>query len=416
MDKAVQVRIGIFVHGRFHAFDFARALQRAGADVTVFTNYPPWAVRRFGLDPRVVRSFWVHGLVSRAASSIEPYIHFDWQESWTHRMFARWAARQLKHRDYDVVHLWSGIAEESLMFLRRHKPHQLAIVVRGSAHILRQRELLLEEQRRAGVPMGVPSDWIVAREEREYNLASAVCTISSFAYETFRAAGVPEERLVMIPLGVDVRAFRPSQREIEARVERILSGRPLRVLTVGTLSFRKGALDYQRVVQSAPDLFHFRFVGTVNNECRDLAAGIGDSVEFIGRRPQSELPTHYHWGDIFFFPTIEDGFAAVLAQAHAAGLPIVTTQNSSGPDLIEHGKTGWIVPARDSAAMSRYLLWCHQNRARVAEICQMITKQQHIRSWDDMARDYLAAIVGRLALGLGQPGHPQSSEFSFHAS
>jgi glycosyltransferase involved in cell wall biosynthesis len=369
------------------------------------------------LDPRAVRSFWLHGLVSRAAARIEPYIHLHWYESWTLRTFAWWAARQLKHREYDVVHLWSGIAEESLVYLRRHKPHQLTIVVRGSAHIVRQRELLLEEQRRAGVPMEVPSDWIVAREEREYKLASAVCTISSFAYETFRAAGVPEERLIMAPLGVDVRAFGPFPKEIQARVERILSERPLRVLTVGTLSFRKGALDYQRVVQSVPpDLFHFRFVGTVHNECRDLAAGLRDSVEFIERRPQSELPTHYNWGDIFFFPTIEDGFAAVLAQAHAAGLPIVTTQNCSGPDLIEHGMTGWIVPARDSAAMSEYLLWCHQNRAEVAEMSQMISKQQHIRSWDDMARDYLAAIVGRLAAGVDRPEYPQSSEFPFHAS
>ena len=106
----------------------------------------------------------------------------------------------------------------------------------------------------------------------------------------------------------------------------------------------------------------------------------------------------------------------MLAQAHAAGLPIVTTQNCSGPDLIEHGMTGWIVPARDLAAMSEYLLWCHQNRAEVAEISQMISKQQHIRSWDDMARDYLAAIVGRLAGGVDRPEYPQSSEFPFHAS
>ena len=50
------------------------------------------------------------GLVSQAAS-IAPYIHFHWHESWALRAFACWAARQLKHREYDVVHLWSGIAE-----------------------------------------------------------------------------------------------------------------------------------------------------------------------------------------------------------------------------------------------------------------------------------------------------------------
>ena len=414
--STVRVRIGIFVHGRFHAFDLANALQKAGADITIFTNYPLWAVRRFWSNPGVVRSFWVHGLISRAVAHLESHARFSWLESWLHRMFGRWAARQLKHRDFDVVLLWSGVAEEALLFLRRHKPQQLTIVVRGSAHIRRQRELLLEEQSRAGVQMDVPSVWRVRREEREYELARAVCTISSFAYSTFRAAGIPEERLMLIPLGVDVRAFRPSSTELDARAERILSNRPLRVLTVGTLSYQKGALDYQHVLQSVPDVFHFRFVGSVLRECRHLAAGLRDRVEFVARIPQAELPAQYYWADIFFFPTIQDGFAAVLAQAHAAGLPIVTTQNCSGPDLIEHRKTGWITPARDSAAMAECLIWANQNRERLVEMCHTVAEQDHIRSWDDMARDYLAAVSDRLAGRAGRLEHPQAGESRLHAS
>jgi glycosyltransferase involved in cell wall biosynthesis len=412
-DRAAALRIAIFVHGRFHAFDLASALERAGVKVTVFTNYPRRVVRRFGLDPRLVRSFWVHGVAQRAVSRAGQFLSGDWLESWTHRIFGGWAARQLKNRDFDVVHLWSGVAEESLVLLARTKPRQFTVVVRGSAHIRKQRELLLEEQHRAGVPMEVPSLWRVAREEREYQMASAICTISSFAYDSFRAAGVPEERLILAPLGVDVRAFQSSPAETEARIERIRSGRPLRVLTVGTLSFRKGALDYQQVMESAPDLFRFRFVGTVAEECRELARGLRQNVEFIGRKPQAELPAEYHAADLFLFPTIEDGFAQVLAQAHAAGLPIIATRNSCAADLIEHGKTGWITAARDAAAMSGYLLGCHQNRELIVEICRTIARQPQIRSWDDMAQDYVAAVTARLAGGMGQSGGRQFSGFSF---
>ncbi len=343
------------------------------------------------------------------------YISSEWLESPLHRMFGRWAARQLKSRDYDVVHLWSGVAEESLLFLAASKPQQLTVVVRGSAHIRKQRELLLDEQRRAGVPMEVPSLWRVAREEREYGLASAVCTISSFAYHTFLSAGMPAERLILAPLGVDVGAFRPSPADIEARIKRILSERPLRVLTVGTLSFRKGALDYQNVVEALPGDFRIRFVGTFSHECRAVAARLRGQVEFIERKPQSELPIQYNWADVFFFPTIEDGFAAVLAQAHAAGLPIITTHNSCGSDLIEHGETGWLTPARDSEAMSEHLLWCHHHRGRLAEMCRVINDRPRIRSWDDMARDYLAAVTARLAAGAGHSARAQSRELRFHA-
>ena len=60
------MKIAIVVHGRFHAFDLARELSPRH-DVTVFTNYPKWAARRFGLVPDQVRSFWPHGIASRAA-------------------------------------------------------------------------------------------------------------------------------------------------------------------------------------------------------------------------------------------------------------------------------------------------------------------------------------------------------------
>ena len=61
------------------------------------------------------------------------------------------------------------------------------------------------------------------------------------------------------------------------------------------------------------------------------------SIEFVPRVPELELTTQYSWADIFLFPTIEDGFAVVVAQAQASGLPVITTPNGSGPDLITPG-------------------------------------------------------------------------------
>lgn len=44
------MKIAIVVHGRFDAFDLARALIARGHDVTLFTNYPGWAVEPFGIS------------------------------------------------------------------------------------------------------------------------------------------------------------------------------------------------------------------------------------------------------------------------------------------------------------------------------------------------------------------------------
>ena len=50
-------------------------------------------------------------------------------------------------------------------------------------------------------------------------------------------------------------------------------------------------------------------------------------------------------------PTIEDGYGLVLGEALSYGLPLITTTNSGGLDLIAEGIEGFIVPIRDSLAI-----------------------------------------------------------------
>jgi glycosyltransferase involved in cell wall biosynthesis len=47
-----------------------------------------------------------------------------------------------------------------------------------------------------------------------------------------------------------------------------------------------------------------------------------------------------------------EGFGLVIVEALAAGLPVITTPHSMGPDVIEQGENGWIVPIRDSKALA----------------------------------------------------------------
>jgi hypothetical protein len=104
----MKLRIAIVVHGRFHAFDLARALLRRGHDVTLFTNYPRWAVKRFDFPESRVRSFWLHGVISRVASKLHRG-DVSRHEEWFHKLFGRWAATELAKEHWDIVHSWSGV-------------------------------------------------------------------------------------------------------------------------------------------------------------------------------------------------------------------------------------------------------------------------------------------------------------------
>lgn len=390
------MKIAIVVQGRFHAFQLTRALVARGHDVTLMTNYPTRAVDRWGVPRSCVRSFWVHGVLQRAVEKMRLPVG----DARIHRLFGRWAARRLRGGSWDAVHIWSGIAEEALNELKTTSTRTL--LMRGSAHIRTQSRLLEEEEERAGVRLDRPrqGSWITAREEREYELADDVVVLSSFALDSFLEEGVPADKVRLLLLGSDLDAFRPPPEVVEARCDRILSGAPLRVLYVGALSFRKGMLDITAMLRSpGGGRFRFRLVGAVTPEVATLVKDLGSQAEVVSRQPESRLPDSYAWGDVFVFPTIEDGFPVVLAQAQAAGLPIIATENCSAPDLVSDGASGWVLPIRNPDAFIDRLVWCDENRADLAAMVRSIYDRFVPRSWDDVAEDF-----DRLCRGPGDPG------------
>ena len=345
------MKIAIAVHGRFEAFDLARELVRRGHSVQLLTNYPRWAVEKFGVPRECVRSFWPHGVITRALARLRPTALRRWEPQ-LHMLFGRWASAVMGRERWDVVNAFSGVAEEYL----RDTPHQadLNMVVRASTHIRTQDTLLRQEELRTGASQERPTRWMIDREEREYALADAIRVLSSFAYDSFVAQGISARKVKLLVSGVQTDAFRPTHHQLEQRCRRILSGAPLRVLNVGTFAFRKGVWDTAAIIRTlGTQRFEYRFVGPVAAEAADLAAQLRAQATFVPKQPQSSLPEMYAWGDVFMLPTIEDGFPAVLAQAAAAGLPILTTPNGAGWDLVRDGDNGWVLPSRQPQASSR---------------------------------------------------------------
>ena len=380
-DQRKPLKIDLIVHGRFHAFHLARALLALGHDVHVHTNYPRRIVAGFGVPRENVRSFVLHGFLTRLVFKLGrgPHVRV---EPFVHRWFGRWAAKSIRS-DADFVHGFSGVMEETLALPRSNS--QVRTIVRGSAHIVEQARLLCEEEARATVAIDRPSAWISQREQREYARADRIVVLSQFARSSFEKHGVPAKKVSAVSLGVQVESFRASDEIKLERERRILAGGPLRVLMTGTFSFRKGALDLVKVAAGLRGVAKVRFVGDCPPETRrQKKEAVGD-IEFLPRVPEAALRREYEWADIFIFTTIEDGFAAVLLQAAAAGLPIVATTNSSAPDFVVNDKNGWIVPARDAQAFIERIHWCDVHRKKLAQMCNFVARAHVELTWHMMA-------------------------------
>ncbi|HUP90126.1 MAG TPA: glycosyltransferase family 4 protein [Longimicrobiales bacterium] len=378
------MHIAICVHGRFSAFGIATGFMELGEDVTVYTNYPRWVLPRFGIPTRHVKSLLVHGVATRLLHRAGLDQH-DTVEAIVKKAFGRWVASQTRGRRYDAIDCWSGCAEEAFISTDACK-----VLTRSSAHIQVQSDLLKAESERAGVRVDQPGEWIIERELREYSLADVIVVPSMFAASTF--AGTPNAAKVRsVPLTAAGDRWRPDSAVVDERLRRITSRNTLRVLYVGAVSHRKGILDLLAMARARPDM-EFRLVGGIQPECRALMGHAGSNVRSDGHVVESDLRSAYAWADIFFFPSIEDGFGVVLAQAQASAVPFVSTRNTGAPDLLQMGGRGWVVDVRDRAAMLERLQYCDENREELAEMVRQLYAAPIRRSWKDVAFDELAAM------------------------
>lgn len=193
----------------------------------------------------------------------------------------------------------------------------------------------------AGPPRNNPfASVFAAREKAEWALADVIVCPSDFVRQHVIACGGPEKRCVTVPYGVNPRFS----------VDRtIRTPGPLRVLTVGEVGLRKGSPYVAEAAELIGGAATFRMAGRTNlpeNLKRDLSRW----VDLRGVVPRTEVADEFRWADVFLLPSICEGSATVVYEALAAGLPVVTTENTGS--VVRHGLEGFIVPIRNAEAIA----------------------------------------------------------------
>jgi len=90
---------------------------------------------------------------------------------------------------------------------------------------------------------------------------------------------------------------------------------------------------------------------TLEREVQRL--GLSDGVRFLGW-VEELAPVLARW-EVFVLPSLEEGFGIAALEAMAAGLPVVASAVGGIPELVEDGRTGWLVPPADPRALAERL-------------------------------------------------------------
>jgi len=163
--------------------------------------------------------------------------------------------------------------------------------------------------------------------------------------------GCPKAKMVVIPSGVDTDRFQPLPRgDYKARLG-LHPDRPV-VGVVTRMRVRKGVEEFLRAMH----LVRQRFPGaqavvvgevTLDEELQALVdgSGLGEDLHLLGRR--TDMPEVFAAFDMFVLSSHDEGMSNAILEAMSMELPVVATDVGGTGEVVRHGESGLLVPAKD---------------------------------------------------------------------
>ncbi len=219
--------------------------------------------------------------------------------------------------------------------------------------------------------------WTSPEWELKEKLAEAAwgvtCTRANLDY--LRSLSRTPDKLHLVYHGLDFSRFPPVPERDHTERD------PLVMVSIGRAVEKKGYADLLTALAALGDSLPWRFEHAGGGQLSDRlkrqaeTLGIAKRVTWHGAQDRSFIFDLLSRADLFVLPSRltasgdRDGLPNVLMEAQAFAVPVLATDVSGIPELVTHGRTGWLVPQRDPNALAdalRHLLSKPALRQRLA--------------------------------------------------
>lgn len=246
--------------------------------------------------------------------------------------------------------------------------------------------------------------WVVALfEDQMPKLARGVTTNTRFTATRLLQLGVPPDRIVLVPNGVDRDRFgAPDPVRVE-RLRRDLGiSDELVVLYVGTMSLVSHAVDLLidalPMVRASCDGTVLVLVGGGEDlealKERATRLGVGSSARFLGRVPPDQISAYYSLANIVVDPVNDDLTARArsplkIVEGLVCGIPVVTGDTGDRREMLLDGKLGFVAVPGSAADLGHQIVLLLQDegvRARMSSAAMMLRERW---CWDQLVQSFV---------------------------
>jgi glycosyltransferase involved in cell wall biosynthesis len=368
--------------GARDAYQLSIALEKAGLLECLVTDLflPPVIGSK-------VRKKYTGGLpynkVKNTYSNLVRQKVFKQPYSVTDQILTNRALKEALKHDANLF-LYSYTALDAFEYIKQHHLRNQCFLFQLHPHPLSIRTLLTEELSLAPNAkdslMKEPEMYLDQMQIKQLNdeslLADHVIVASTYTKQTLIENKVKPEKITIIPYGVDASRFslKPSYNEQNGTIKLVFVGQMIQRKGLGYLFEALKLLNSKNIQLT---LIGRGVIDT--NLISEYKKYIDITVKI--NLSHDELVNELHAHDMLVFPSLVEGFGHVILEAMSAGLAVLCTTNTAGPDVFFNGTEGVIVPIRNAVAIAERIEYFIHHKNELASMGLSASKTAREFTW-----------------------------------
>ena len=222
--------------------------------------------------------------------------------------------------------------------------------------------------------------------------------------------GIPDEKIVVVPIAVDLSIFKPASVAEKQKMDEMISI-PKNKMVIG--SFQKDGAGWGKGLEpkwiKGPDIF-VNAVDELRTEYDIFVLLLGPARGYVKRELEKrdipykhiflknylEIPKYYNVLDLYLVTSREEGGPKAVLEAMATGIPIVSTKVGMAPEIIRDGYNGFLADVEDVEMLTEKARKILDDGDMAKKMTENALETIRDYSWEKITKRYYETIYKRL--------------------